>query len=216
MRLLFFSLILLTVCSCAAYRKSNQGYLGVGAYRSPSDVGPSVTEEPEQGLNPRTLPFMPRAPFQLSWPVHHVKLNRGYRPANDPKHEGLDLGGPRGSAILSAHEGVVIYTGDDFRGYGNMILVEYSDEWATLYGHLDSIQVYAGKIVEAGEPLGEMGNTGAASGVHLHFELLNKRKPVDPIPFLARVNRFAKTNRRRYIPGSDASRKVTGRPSRSR
>lgn len=118
-------------------------------------------------------------------------MNRGFRPASDPRHEGLDLGGKKETPILAAHEGLVIYTGRDFRGYGNMVLVEYNNEWATLYAHLNSIAVRPGQILEAGDPLGGMGKTGRASGVHLHFELLHNRKPIDPLTLLARRTRFA-------------------------
>ncbi len=188
MRVLFGALLLVTLCSCGTYRKANQGYRGVGEYQ-----GPGGREVAAEGAvpNPHSLAYAPRASFQLAWPVRNIKVSRGFRPKANRKHEGVDLGGKRDTPITSAHEGVVIYTGSDFRGYGNMVLVEYSDEWATLYGHLDSLAVHSGQIVESGDPLGGMGDTGQASGVHLHFELLHKRKPIDPLPYLPRVNRFA-------------------------
>ena len=186
MRVLFGTLLLVTLCSCGTYRTANNGYRGVGDYRGPG--GREVAAESDTAPN---LTYAPRASFQLAWPVRNIKVNRGYKTASKRKHEGVDLGGKRETPITSAHEGVVIYTGSDFRGYGNMVLVEYSDEWATLYGHLDSLAVHSGQIVESGDPLGGMGDTGDARGVHLHFELLHKRKPIDPLPYLPRVNRFA-------------------------
>lgn len=182
-------LILLTACS--TYRSTTSSYRSnVGGYRVPSDYarGPSG----DYTIESKTLPYFPQGTFQLSWPVRNVKLNRGFRPKSDPDHDGIDLGGKKGSPILAAHEGLVIYTGSDFRGYGKMVLVEYSDEWASLYAHLDSIHVVAGQVVQPGASVGAMGRTGRATGVHLHFELLHKRKPVDPLPFLSRINRFAR------------------------
>jgi murein DD-endopeptidase MepM/ murein hydrolase activator NlpD len=72
-----------------------------------------------------------------------------------------------------------------------MVLIEYSHEWATLYAHLDTVNVRAGQIVQIGDPIGGMGRTGDATGIHLHFELLHKKIPTDPLHFLSRSRRFA-------------------------
>lgn len=178
--------LLISLCACSTYRKQSRGYRVASDYnRGPASEFPAEIEPP-------AYPYAPRGPFQVTWPVRNIKVNRGYRPSTDLNHEGLDLGGKRGYPILAAHEGLVIYTGSDFRGYGNMILVEYSSEWATLYAHLDSVNVQPGQIVQAGEDLGGMGDSGQASGVHLHFELLHDRKPIDPLPYLTRSPRFAR------------------------
>jgi murein DD-endopeptidase MepM/ murein hydrolase activator NlpD len=65
-----------------------------------------------------------------------------------------------------------------------MILLEYNDKWATLYAHLDRSRVKNGQEVKAGDVIGEMGRTGRATGVHLHFELMRDKQPIDPMPFL--------------------------------
>lgn len=184
-----FILILLaltfSLTACSTYRKSNSSYRStVGGYRVASDY----SEDAEGGEKP----FVPKGAFQLQYPVRNVRVNRGFRPSSDRNHDGVDFGGKKGAPILSAHEGVVIYTGSDFRGYGKMVLVEYNHEWATIYAHLSSIDVEPGQIVDAGTEIGGMGRTGKATGVHLHFELLRNRKPVDPLPFLSRINRFAR------------------------
>lgn len=83
--------------------------------------------------------------------------------------------------ILAAHEGVVVYAGNSFRGYGNMVLLEYNHQWATLYAHLDRIMVREGQKLRVGDKLGTMGRTGRATGVHLHFELIKNKQPIDPL-----------------------------------
>ena len=97
---------------------------------------------------------------------------------------GVDLAGKRGYRIYAAHDGIVVYAGRGFRGYGNMILLEYDGQWATLYAHLDGFRVKTGDRVSTGQTIGTMGRTGRATGVHLHFELLKKKQPVDPLPYL--------------------------------
>lgn len=193
----FLIICLFTTVSCSTYRPGHAGYRGPGGggYKVASDYETpnNPTRGPaSDGLSIHNLPYAPSGPFQLVWPIQRIKINRGFKPASDPKHQGIDLGGPKGAPILSAHEGVVIYTGNEFRGYGNMVIVEYGDEWATLYGHLDKITIETGDIVRSGDTLGTMGKTGVASGVHLHFELLHKRQPIDPLPYLTRSPRYAK------------------------
>lgn len=185
-------LFLLSTVSCSTYRSGLSDYQGPGAYRVPSDYAGEPSRSPaSDGLNTRWMPYSPSGPFQLVWPVQRIKINRGFRPASDPNHQGVDLGGRAGAPILSAHEGVVIYTGDEFRGYGNMVIVEYGPKWASLYAHLEDVVVEAGQVVKPGQKIGTMGKTGVASGVHLHFELMHKRQPIDPLPYLTRQNRFA-------------------------
>lgn len=180
---LFMIFILsLAVSGCGHFHRSIGEFRGPGPYRRPSDYS----------LPPVSTPIArtkPRGPFRLAWPVNHVRLSRGFK--HSPRHEGIDLAGAKGTAILAAHEGQVIYVGQDFRGYGKMVIVEYDRKWASLYGHLNSISVREGDIVKSGDILGGMGRTGRASGVHLHFELMHKRQPIDPLTVLGRVNQIA-------------------------
>lgn len=129
----------------------------------------------------------------FDWPVWEARMTRGYLPNGTKKrkrpHRGIDLAAPRGSAVMSSHEGVVIYTGSGFKGYGKMVMVESADpreggNWATLYGHMDKILVYEGKKVKQGEVIGALGNTGRSSGPHLHFEIRRLNGPIDPLPML--------------------------------
>jgi murein DD-endopeptidase MepM/ murein hydrolase activator NlpD len=183
MRHFALAFALLTLTSCGTYRGAGGGYQsGHGSWRTGSDYSQD-SETRDYVLNQyREVPqYMPSGEFRLYWPVNPVKINRGFRPGTDSDHDGIDLGGPRGQPILAAHEGVVIYAGKGFRGYGNMVMIEYSPSWATLYAHLHEITVREGQILKPGDPVGSMGKTGQASGVHLHFELMQDRKPVDPM-----------------------------------
>ncbi len=129
----------------------------------------------------------------FDWPVWEARMTRGYLPNGTKRrkrpHRGIDLAAPRGSAIMSSHDGIVIYTGSGFKGYGKMVMVESADareggNWATLYGHMDKILVYEGKKVKQGEVIGALGNTGRSSGPHLHFEIRRLNGPIDPLPML--------------------------------
>ena len=119
----------------------------------------------------------------FDWPVDEARVSRGFKAARKA-HWGIDLANARGTRILSAERGRVIYVGKQFRGYGNLVVIEHDEEWATLYAHLDKFLVKEGQQVEQGQPVGLMGRTGRASGVHLHFEMRRNRAPVNPLSFL--------------------------------
>jgi len=125
-------------------------------------------------------------PF-FDWPVLEARMTRGFLPNGTKKrkrpHKGIDLAAQRGTAVMASHDGVVIYTGKQFKGYGKMVMIE-KDGWATLYAHLDKIVVYEGQKVRQGDVIGALGNTGRSSGPHLHFEIRKLDGPIDPLPFL--------------------------------
>lgn len=128
----------------------------------------------------------------FDWPVWEARMSRGFMPKTTRKrkrpHKGIDLAAPRGVPVMASTDGIVIYTGKDFKGFGKMIMIETSGEhsgYATLYAHLDKIVVYDGQKVSQGEVIGALGNTGRSSGPHLHFEIRKADGiPIDPLPML--------------------------------
>ncbi len=127
----------------------------------------------------------------FDWPVDRARLSRGFLPNKRRPHLGIDITAPKGTPILSAQRGSVVYAGRDFRGFGKMVLIESGQGWATIYAHLDQILVSEGQQVSQGETIGTMGRTGRATGVHLHFEIRKDKGPVDPIPLLPNVRSLA-------------------------
>ena len=175
----------LLVSGCTSFRGPGRFQTGSDYTGGGEDVGVLAPVEAAR----------PAGALPLQWPVARVKLNRGFRPASDPKHQGVDLGGELGTPILAAHSGAVVYAGNQFRGYGNMIILEYDGGWATLYGHLSRLRATEGLRVNKGDLLGLMGRSGHATGVHLHFELLRERQPIDPVPYLPAALRGLATAR---------------------
>lgn len=120
----------------------------------------------------------------FNWPVDEARMTRGYLPNRKKPHLGIDLAAGKGTNIYAAHDGTVVYTGKDFRGFGQMVLIEGSKGWASLYAHFSTIKVKQGQKVSQGDIIGGMGRTGRATGVHLHFEIRKARGPVDPLLYL--------------------------------
>jgi murein DD-endopeptidase MepM/ murein hydrolase activator NlpD len=91
----------------------------------------------------------------------------------------LDLAAPEGSDVFTAAEGVVTETGSD-GVYGNYIVIQHRENWASLYGHLSKIEVVLRQEVRSGSLIGKVGSTGQSTGPHLHFELRRNGRAQDP------------------------------------
>ncbi|UKS26168.1 peptidoglycan DD-metalloendopeptidase family protein [Paenibacillus sp. HWE-109] len=100
-------------------------------------------------------------------------------------HKGIDLGAPKGTGILAAENGSVIYA-SWMNGYGNCIIVNHGNGLWTLYGHImnDGIYVKVGDVVKRGQKIAGVGSTGQSTGNHLHFEVRLNEVPRDPKPYL--------------------------------
>lgn len=98
-------------------------------------------------------------------------------------HSGIDFKGAPGSAILAAAQGRIVFAGVK-NGYGNCVEVSHGNGLVTRYAHLSSIGVRIGQRVDKGERLGGMGSTGRSTGTHLHFEVRQNDRAMNPRPFL--------------------------------
>jgi murein DD-endopeptidase MepM/ murein hydrolase activator NlpD len=98
-------------------------------------------------------------------------------------HTGIDLAAPSGTPYYAVARGKVIlarYNG----GYGNCIMIDHGGGVFSLYGHSTSLAVKEGQVVEAGQKIGTVGDTGYSFGPHLHFEIHVDGERVDPIEYL--------------------------------
>jgi murein DD-endopeptidase MepM/ murein hydrolase activator NlpD len=98
-------------------------------------------------------------------------------------HNGVDFNGERGSDILAVADGVVAFSGRH-NSYGNMVDIDHGNGFMTRYAHNSSNLVKPGQRVRAGEVIGKMGATGRATGTHVHFEVWNNDRSVNPTRFL--------------------------------
>lgn len=96
-------------------------------------------------------------------------------------HNGLDIAAKKGSKIIAAKDGTVIYA-DSMGTAGKAVIIKHEGV-ETRYYHMNRILVTKGDDVKAGDVIGEVGSTGASTGPHLHFEIRIGGKPVDPLPF---------------------------------
>lgn len=99
-------------------------------------------------------------------------------------HRGVDLRAAYGEPIGAADAGTVVFAGEQ-RGYGQTVVVEHAGGVRTRYAHLSSLMTEAGAEVKAGDAIGRAGRSGRATGTHLHFEVTQHGRPVDPHSFSA-------------------------------
>jgi biotin carboxyl carrier protein len=100
-------------------------------------------------------------------------------------HSGLDVANDRGTPIRAPSAGTVVKA-EYHAGYGRMLLIDHGFGITTLYGHCQSLRVGVGDVVQRGQIIATMGNTGQSTGPHLHFEVHQDGHPVDPLTYLRR------------------------------
>ena len=97
--------------------------------------------------------------------------------------KGIVFGGERGSPVLAASAGEVIYAGSNLRGYGNMVVIKHNDTWSSVYANNEELFVTQGQRVSAGQKIANEGDSDA-SRTQLYFEIRQNSKPIDPMRVL--------------------------------
>ncbi len=135
--------------------------------------------------DPGTLRLTNPAPGSAITSVYGPRTHPVYR--RPQFHRGIDLAGGERS-VRAAAAGTVLQVSTRV-GYGTTVVIDHGGRLATVYAHFASAAVRPGQQVQAGEVIGQMGATGFATGVHLHFEVRVNGQPVDPAPLLPSVAR---------------------------
>lgn len=128
-----------------------------------------------------------RSGSRFAWPVKGKILSGYGTKANGLHNDGINIAASRGAPVKAAENGVVVYAGDQLKGFGNLVLVRHADKWMTAYGHMDSLSVKKGQTVKKGERLGAAGSTGGVDGPQLHFEVRRGTEALNPVAFLDKI-----------------------------
>lgn len=99
-------------------------------------------------------------------------------------HTGMDFTAPKGTPVNAVQSGIVTNVETNDKGYGNMIELTHNDSTVSLYAHLDEIKVTLNQKIDANEMIGTVGNSGASSAPHLHFEIIKNGKKINPLTFI--------------------------------
>jgi murein DD-endopeptidase MepM/ murein hydrolase activator NlpD len=123
----------------------------------------------------------------LRTPVNGARISSGFGLRRHPilgyskMHKGTDFSAPRGTPILAAGNGTIVYRGRR-GGYGNYVKIKHNSEYSTAYAHASkfSRKFRKGSRVKQGDIIAYVGSTGRSTGPHLHFEVLRRGKQINP------------------------------------
>ena len=118
----------------------------------------------------------------FAWPTSG-RLASGFGKRARGHHDGIDISAPKGSAVIAAREGKVIFS-DRLSGYGNVLIVEHSGGFTTVYAHNQQNLVTKGAQVRRGDTIATVGDTGRTHGSHLHFEVRKQNVARNPLYYL--------------------------------
>ncbi len=121
---------------------------------------------------------------QMRWPVRgRVLASFGQRDGTSV-NDGIDIMVPEGTPVKAAENGVVIYSGDGLKEFGQTVLIRHDNGLVTVYGHNSQILVQRGQKVRRGEDIAKSGMSGNAKSPKLHFEVRKNSSPVNPSKYL--------------------------------
>ena len=118
-----------------------------------------------------------------------IKLYSGYGMRIHPIHKikkmhyGIDFTAPKGTPIYATGNGRIHKVTKSRSGYGNRVMIDHGYGYKTLYAHMKDINVKKGQKVKKGDVIGTVGNTGSSTAPHLHYEVMHKKKKINPIHF---------------------------------
>lgn len=160
------------------YGKDYRDLVQYNQIRSPDTIYPGQTLH----LQPTKKAVLAKSSTVLSggwvWPVKG-KIVKTFSLKGVNPNKGIDLAGTRGTPVCATADGMVVYSGNGLRGYGQLIILKHTEEYLSAYAHNDQILVKEGAHVKQGQIIAKMGQT-EADRVKLHFEIRQNGQPIDP------------------------------------
>ncbi len=150
----------------------------------PSNVLALAAEPKPAAESPRVAPDVPSKQLSFRWPVRGRVIEGFGATVGGARNDGINLAVPEGTSVKAAEDGEVIYSGNELKGYGNVVLVKHPDGFVSVYAHASDLLVNKGDKVSRGQIIARAGATGNVTQPQLHFELRKGQHPVDPKSYL--------------------------------
>ena len=141
------------------------------------ELGAAQTKVPLTGAQADAAGTEP----EFRWPARG-RIIQGFKAGGN---DGINISVPAGTSVRAAESGVVVYSGDGLKGYGNLVLIKHPNGFVTAYGNNGELDVKRGDKVTRGQVIAKSGDTGNVNSPQLHFELRKGSTPVDPTSYLA-------------------------------
>ncbi|MFA7429818.1 MAG: M23 family metallopeptidase [Rhodospirillaceae bacterium] len=178
------------VAAAATPRPESKPTAEQGAAAPPQQSRPAATQgvpKPIPAADPaRTAPPPARAASTFAWPVSGTVISRFGGKADGSRNDGINIAARRGTPVKAAENGVVVYAGNELKGFGNLLLVKHAGDWMTAYAHTELLTVKKGDTVKRGQVVGRIGSSGNVATPQLHFEIRKGSKAVDPLQYLGK------------------------------
>ena len=152
----------------------------VATQSKPVQTTKKISSDPSKKLPKITE----RSSSKFSWPVRGKILSAYGAKSNGLFNDGINISAKQGTAVKAAENGVVAYAGNEVKGMGNLIIIQHSGGWMTVYAHMDSMNVKRGTRVNVGQKIGAVGKTGKVDSPQLHFEIRKGTKAYNPNNYL--------------------------------
>lgn len=118
------------------------------------------------------------------WPVKGKVISEFGSKKDGEYNDGINIAAQQGEPIVAAADGEVVYSGNELRGYGNMVIVRHDNGLMTAYAHADRILVSKGERVKQGVAIATVGKSGGVNQAQVHFGVRKNKEPVDPMTVL--------------------------------
>lgn len=158
----------------AAERKAKQQTAAASRTPDPAPTSSVAKDEPKATAGPAST-----ADFR--WPARGRVIN-GF--SGKGGNEGINIAVPEGTPVKAAGDGVVAYSGNELKGYGNLVLIRHDNGYVSAYAHNGDVNVRRGEKVSRGQVIAKSGQSGNVASPQLHFEIRKGSTPVDPMTYL--------------------------------
>ena len=159
---------------------TSSGATQSGDVKTAAQPKEKISSDPTQKLPKLTA----RSSSKFSWPVQGKVLSHYGAKSGGLFNDGINIAAARGTAVKAAENGVIAYAGNEVKGMGNLIIIQHSGGWMTVYAHMDSMSVRRGAKVSVGQKIGTVGETGKVDQPQLHFEIRKGTKAYNPSSYL--------------------------------
>ncbi len=171
-----------------AARAEGEGRVPMPVSR-PGRANPAAVRPPQRAEEVRTAAApatveRARDGVSFRWPVRGRIVSSFGSSTDGERNDGINLAVPEGTSVKAAETGVVVYSGNELKGFGNLVLIKHKQGWVTAYAHNSELLVERGDRVNRGQIIGKAGKTGSVTSPQVHFELRKGSKPVDPNLYL--------------------------------
>merc|ERR1711974_8396 len=141
----------------------------------------TIVKKSSKSVKKQTPTSFPDKVQEWVWPAEGKVV--GTFSKSESGNKGIDIAGAKGSKVVAAADGKVVYSGSALRGYSNLVIIKHTDTFLSAYAYNDTILVKEREWVSAGQQIATMGDSGTNS-VKLHFEVRYRGKSLAPMKYL--------------------------------